>query len=82
MDGNITMISKAKQTEQTEKAKRTIALLYGLHSEIGRELTSQLIDSMGFAALSDEAIRVLRRAESMGLGKEIPTEWFLEDVSP
>ena len=25
---------------------------------------------------------VLRRAREMGLGKEIPTEWFLEDVSP
>jgi ornithine cyclodeaminase/alanine dehydrogenase-like protein (mu-crystallin family) len=25
---------------------------------------------------------VLRRARSLGLGKELPTEWFLEDVSP
>ena len=25
---------------------------------------------------------VLNRARAMGLGKEIPTEWFLEDVSP
>jgi alanine dehydrogenase len=25
---------------------------------------------------------VLRRARSMGLGRELPTEWFLEDVSP
>jgi ornithine cyclodeaminase/alanine dehydrogenase-like protein (mu-crystallin family) len=25
---------------------------------------------------------VLQRARSMGLGREIPTEWFLEDVSP
>lgn len=25
---------------------------------------------------------VLARARSMGLGREIPTEWFLEDVSP
>ena len=25
---------------------------------------------------------VLARAKSMGLGREIPTEWFLEDVSP
>lgn len=25
---------------------------------------------------------VLKRAKSMGLGREIPTEWFLEDVSP
>ena len=25
---------------------------------------------------------VLRKARSMGLGREIPTEWFLEDVSP
>jgi ornithine cyclodeaminase/alanine dehydrogenase-like protein (mu-crystallin family) len=25
---------------------------------------------------------VLRRAREMGLGKELPTEWFLEDVSP
>ena len=25
---------------------------------------------------------VLRRARAMGLGREIPTEWFLEDVSP
>jgi len=25
---------------------------------------------------------VLKRARSMGLGREIPTEWFLEDVSP
>ena len=32
-----------------------------------------------FAALGSA---VLRRARSMGLGKEIPTEWFLEDVSP
>ncbi len=32
-----------------------------------------------FAALG---AAVLRRAKTMGLGKEIPTEWFLEDVSP
>ena len=32
-----------------------------------------------FAALGAAA---LRRARAMGLGKEIPTEWFLEDVSP
>ena len=32
-----------------------------------------------FAALG---AAVLRNARSMGLGKEIPTEWFLEDVSP
>ena len=32
-----------------------------------------------FAALG---AAVLRRARSLGLGKEIPTEWFLEDVSP
>ena len=32
-----------------------------------------------FAALG---AAVLRRAREMGLGKEIPTEWFLEDVSP
>ena len=32
-----------------------------------------------FAALGSA---VLRRARSMGLGREIPTEWFLEDVSP
>ena len=25
---------------------------------------------------------VLKRARSMGLGRELPTEWFLEDVSP
>ena len=25
---------------------------------------------------------VLKRARAMGLGKELPTEWFLEDVSP
>lgn len=25
---------------------------------------------------------VLRRAQAMGLGKELPTEWFLESVSP
>jgi len=25
---------------------------------------------------------VLRRARAMGLGREVPTEWFLEDVSP
>jgi alanine dehydrogenase len=25
---------------------------------------------------------VLKRAKSMGLGREVPTEWFLEDVSP
>jgi len=25
---------------------------------------------------------VLKRARAMGLGREIPTEWFLEDVSP
>ncbi len=25
---------------------------------------------------------VLQRARSMGLGRELPTEWFLEDVSP
>ena len=25
---------------------------------------------------------VLRRAREMGLGRELPTEWFLEDVSP
>ncbi|HLK46871.1 MAG TPA: ornithine cyclodeaminase family protein [Bryobacteraceae bacterium] len=32
-----------------------------------------------FAALG---AAVLRKARSMGLGREIPTEWFLEDVSP
>jgi alanine dehydrogenase len=32
-----------------------------------------------FAALG---AAVLRRAKTMGLGKEIPTGWFLEDVSP
>ena len=32
-----------------------------------------------FAALG---AAVLRGARSMGLGREIPTEWFLEDVSP
>ena len=32
-----------------------------------------------FAALG---AAVLRRARSLGLGTEIPTEWFLEDVSP
>jgi ornithine cyclodeaminase/alanine dehydrogenase-like protein (mu-crystallin family) len=32
-----------------------------------------------FAALG---AAVLRRARELGLGKEIPTEWFLEDVSP
>ena len=32
-----------------------------------------------FAALG---AAVLRRARSLGLGREIPTEWFLEDVSP
>jgi ornithine cyclodeaminase/alanine dehydrogenase-like protein (mu-crystallin family) len=32
-----------------------------------------------FAALG---AAVLRRARSLGLGKELPTEWFLEDVSP
>jgi len=32
-----------------------------------------------FAALGSV---VLRKAREMGLGKEIPTEWFLEDVSP
>jgi len=32
-----------------------------------------------FAALG---AAVLRRARQMGLGREIPTEWFLEDVSP
>jgi ornithine cyclodeaminase/alanine dehydrogenase-like protein (mu-crystallin family) len=25
---------------------------------------------------------VLKRARAMGLGRELPTEWFLEDVSP
>jgi alanine dehydrogenase len=25
---------------------------------------------------------VLKRAKAMGLGRELPTEWFLEDVSP
>jgi len=25
---------------------------------------------------------VLKRARDMGLGREIPTEWFLENVSP
>ena len=25
---------------------------------------------------------VMRTARAMGLGREIPTEWFLEDVSP
>ncbi|MNC87776.1 hypothetical protein D3C83_35320 [compost metagenome] len=25
---------------------------------------------------------VLKRAKELGLGKELPTEWFLEDVSP
>lgn len=25
---------------------------------------------------------VLKRAQAMGLGRELPTEWFLEDVSP
>jgi ornithine cyclodeaminase/alanine dehydrogenase-like protein (mu-crystallin family) len=32
-----------------------------------------------FAALGSV---VLQRAKEMGLGREIPTEWFLEDVSP
>lgn len=32
-----------------------------------------------FAALG---AAVLRKAREMGLGREIPTEWFLEDVSP
>ncbi len=32
-----------------------------------------------FAALGSA---VLKRARDMGLGREIPTEWFLEDVSP
>jgi ornithine cyclodeaminase/alanine dehydrogenase-like protein (mu-crystallin family) len=32
-----------------------------------------------FAALGSV---VLRKAREMGLGREIPTEWFLEDVSP
>jgi alanine dehydrogenase len=32
-----------------------------------------------FAALG---AAVLRRARARGLGKELPTEWFLEDVSP
>ena len=32
-----------------------------------------------FAALGSA---VLRRARDMGLGREIPTEWFLEDVTP
>ncbi len=32
-----------------------------------------------FAALGSA---VLKRAKAMGLGREIPTEWFLEDVSP
>jgi ornithine cyclodeaminase/alanine dehydrogenase-like protein (mu-crystallin family) len=32
-----------------------------------------------FAALGSV---VLKRAREMGLGREIPTEWFLEDVSP
>ncbi len=32
-----------------------------------------------FAALG---AAVLRKARALGLGKEIPTEWFLEDVSP
>jgi hypothetical protein len=25
---------------------------------------------------------VLKRARALGLGKELPTEWFLESVSP
>jgi ornithine cyclodeaminase/alanine dehydrogenase-like protein (mu-crystallin family) len=25
---------------------------------------------------------VVKRARAMGLGKELPTEWFLESVSP
>ena len=25
---------------------------------------------------------VLKRAKAMGLGRELPVEWFLEDVSP
>ncbi|HLQ76314.1 MAG TPA: ornithine cyclodeaminase family protein [Terriglobia bacterium] len=32
-----------------------------------------------FAALGSA---VLKRAKAMGLGRELPTEWFLEDVSP
>ncbi|MBV8732684.1 MAG: ornithine cyclodeaminase family protein [Acidobacteriia bacterium] len=32
-----------------------------------------------FAALG---AAVLRRARTLGLGRELPTEWFLEDVSP
>jgi ornithine cyclodeaminase/alanine dehydrogenase-like protein (mu-crystallin family) len=32
-----------------------------------------------FAALGSA---ILKRARSLGLGKELPTEWFLEDVSP
>jgi ornithine cyclodeaminase/alanine dehydrogenase-like protein (mu-crystallin family) len=32
-----------------------------------------------FAALG---AAVLRGARALGLGKELPTEWFLEDVSP
>src|SRR5262249_4329303 len=32
-----------------------------------------------FAALGSA---VMKRAKELGLGREIPTEWFLEDVSP
>jgi ornithine cyclodeaminase/alanine dehydrogenase-like protein (mu-crystallin family) len=32
-----------------------------------------------FAALGSA---VVKRARAMGLGRELPTEWFLEDVSP
>jgi ornithine cyclodeaminase/alanine dehydrogenase-like protein (mu-crystallin family) len=32
-----------------------------------------------FAALGSA---VVKRARDLGLGREIPTEWFLEDVSP
>ncbi|MBI2150613.1 MAG: ornithine cyclodeaminase family protein, partial [Acidobacteria bacterium] len=32
-----------------------------------------------FAALGSA---VLKRARELGLGREIPTDWFLEDVSP
>ena len=32
-----------------------------------------------FAALGSA---VVKRARELGLGRELPTEWFLEDVSP
>jgi len=45
-----------------------------------KEVASLLqISGTQFAAVGSA---VVKRARAMGLGRELPTEWFLESVSP